>query len=250
MGGRGSVTFRVPSEAPLPAVILAPTSAGIQEHCGKMGLFWHTVVFVRMIESKPLGSKLSVTYVSGREDGRSPVVLAVFVEGLVPGWRMAVSESFREALDIRFTPRIAGDVKEMIWTQGQCFAFREGDTLHAASGAPRRVTIQVERASDACFVERESSTSDQTLQLRTVDLSKDKGKTKAEEFHGVQILEKRYSPGSVSLTIYESDPSGEHLRERHRAMTTQVDFVSFLQTGLLRTTEKTVLDVFAPTNSA
>ena len=67
-----------------------------------------------MSESKPLESKLSVTYVAGREDARSPVVVAEFVEGYVLGWRMAVSESFREALDIRFTPRIAGDVKEMI----------------------------------------------------------------------------------------------------------------------------------------
>ena len=203
-----------------------------------------------MSESKPLGSKLSVTYVSGREDARSPVVLAVFVEGYVPGWRMAVSESFREALDIRFTPRIAGDVKEMIWTQGQCFAFREGDTLHSASGAPRKVTVQIQRASDACFVERESSTSDQTLQLQTIDLTKDKAKAKVEEFAGIQILEKRYSPGSVTLTIYEPGPNGEHPRERQRVTTTQVDFVSFLQTGLLRTTDKTVLDLFTMANSA
>ena len=203
-----------------------------------------------MSESKPLESKLSVTYVSGREDARSPVVVAVFVEGYVLGWRMAVSESFREALDIRFTPRIAGDVKEMIWTQGQCFSFREGDTLHSAIGAPRKLTVQVQRASDACFVERESSTSDQTLQLRTVDLTKGKAKVRGEEFAGIQILEKRYSPGSVTLAIYEPDSDGGHLRERQRATTTQVDFVSFLQTGFLRTTEKTVLDLFAITYSA
>ena len=203
-----------------------------------------------MSESKPLESKLSVTYVSGREDARSPVVVAVFVEGYVLGWRMAVSESFREALDIRFTPRIAGDVKEMIWTQGQCFSFREGDTLHSAIGAPRKLTVQVQRASDACFVERESSTSDQTLQLRTIDLTKGKAKVRGEEFAGIQILEKRYSPGSVTLAIYEPDSDGGHLRERQRATTTQVDFVSFLQTGFLRTTEKTVLDLFAITYSA
>ena len=131
-----------------------------------------------MSESKPLESKLSVTYVAGREDARSPVVVAEFVEGYVLGWRMAVSESFREALDIRFTPRIAGDVKEMIWTQGQCFSFREGDMLHAAIGAPRKLTVQVPRTSDACFVERESSTSDQTLQLRTIDLAKGKAKVR------------------------------------------------------------------------
>lgn len=203
-----------------------------------------------MSESKPLGSKLSVTYVSGREDARSPVVVAVFVEGYVLGWRMAVSESFREALDIRFTPRIAGDVKEMIWTQGQCFAFREGDMLHSAIGAPRKLTVQVQRASDACFVERESSTSDQTLQLRTIDLTKDRAKVRGEEFAGIQILEKRYSPGSVTLAIYEPDSDGGHLREGQRATATQVDFVSFLQTGLFRTTEKTVLDLFAITHSA
>jgi len=203
-----------------------------------------------MSDSTLLGSKLSLSYVSGREDGRSPVVLAVFVGGVVPGWRMAVSESFREALDIRLTQRIAGDVKEMVWTQGQCFAFREGDTLHSASGAPKKVSVQVQRASDTCFVERESSTSDEILHLRTIDLTKEKAKVRGAVFAGVQILEKRYSPGSVTLAVYEPDPNTEKLIERHRVTTTQVDFVSFLQTGLLRTSEKNVLDVFAPIGSA
>ena len=62
---------------------------------------------------------------------RSTNLIAEFNKnGFARGWYMAVKTCFRDALDIRLTNRIIGGQTQQIWTQGNEFYFKTGDTLH------------------------------------------------------------------------------------------------------------------------
>jgi hypothetical protein len=46
--------------------------------------------------------------ISAFRDERSPIGVATFRDGYVMGWRFAVTEAFKDALDIKLTPRKIG----------------------------------------------------------------------------------------------------------------------------------------------
>jgi hypothetical protein len=66
---------------------------------------------------------------------RSTKLIANFLDGYADGWHMAVRESFRPQLDIKFTSRVQeklNDIKKAekrhvkVWTQGPRIAFDKG----------------------------------------------------------------------------------------------------------------------------
>jgi len=67
---------------------------------------------------------------------RSVKLIATFKEGYAENWHMAVRESFRSQLDIKYTPRIEtqskGAVKREVkrWTQGPRIAFDKGNIFY------------------------------------------------------------------------------------------------------------------------
>ena len=65
-----------------------------------------------------------------KSDRRSIIIIAMFDQGFAAGWKMAVSESFRESLDIRLTDRIYEGINKKVWTQGNGFSFNEGATIY------------------------------------------------------------------------------------------------------------------------
>jgi hypothetical protein len=72
------------------------------------------------------------------------------------GWRFCVPSSFREALDIKLTPRIVRGTTTMKWTQGSWFHFAEGDTLYDSQKAYLpwdlknfQICLDIRRASPA-----------------------------------------------------------------------------------------------------
>ncbi|MDM8565857.1 hypothetical protein QUF74_09415 [Candidatus Halobeggiatoa sp. HSG11] len=50
--------------------------------------------------------------IEARRDDRGYALIANFVNGFALGWKMAVPETFKEALDIKLTPRIFAKKKE------------------------------------------------------------------------------------------------------------------------------------------
>ena len=64
------------------------------------------------------------------KDPRMENLLADFSTGYAKGWHMAVGTYFRDALDIKQTPKVTEDRKTVIWTQGGTFAFCQGDILY------------------------------------------------------------------------------------------------------------------------
>ena len=71
-----------------------------------------------------------VEQIDAIREERSLIPIAVFVNGFAAGWKMAVPGAFKDALDIKLTQRIVGGKKQMVWTQGRVFDFKEGDTIH------------------------------------------------------------------------------------------------------------------------
>lgn len=61
--------------------------------------------------------------IEARRDDRGYALIANFVDGFALGWKMAVPESFKEALDIKLTPRKFAGKTEMLWTQGRIYDF-------------------------------------------------------------------------------------------------------------------------------
>ena len=64
------------------------------------------------------------------KETRSLKLIANFVDGYAEGWAFAVSEAFKDRLDIRYTQRIENKQKVMRWIQGPYFCFERGDTLY------------------------------------------------------------------------------------------------------------------------
>jgi NAD-dependent DNA ligase len=61
---------------------------------------------------------------------RSTSLIANFVNGYADGWAFAVGEAFRDQLDITLSERIVTHKKIKIWTQGEDFCFRKGETIY------------------------------------------------------------------------------------------------------------------------
>ncbi|WP_051261719.1 hypothetical protein [Desulfovibrio inopinatus] len=52
--------------------------------------------------------------------------LAHFVDSYAKDWTFCIPETFKDALDIRYAARMIDKRRIMAWSQGSCFAFREG----------------------------------------------------------------------------------------------------------------------------
>ena len=59
-------------------------------------------------------------------------------------WAFKVPYAFRDALDIKYEERRRDKTPYMVWTQGPCLRFKEGDLVHSKDGS--RV-VQVRYAS-------------------------------------------------------------------------------------------------------
>lgn len=144
---------------------------------------------------------------------RSLNLIAKFVDGYADGWKMAVSENFKDELDIKLTKRIIDKKNVEILTQGPYFNFKEG---HIIYDTPKAYTIWHEAIKHivlACKITkakpRSLSTETNTLSKRTID------------------------DGLVVFLIYKPDEKRTILQEISEHEMTQVEFVNFLKTGFI-----------------
>jgi hypothetical protein len=180
---------------------------------------------------------------------RSPILIAVFVNGLASGWKMAVAEAFKDALDIKLTQRIVGGKKQMIWTQGRIFDFKQGDTIHDVHTpfsvwreAMEHLTlmVQVLEATPSVYVNQETITIEGSITART---QKSEEQPKDKVLEGLTIDRQRFSPGFVRFELYLPNDDRSALKKAGIYETTQENFIVFLQTGVVRTKENEVYDL-------
>lgn len=190
--------------------------------------------------------------IEARRDDRGYALIANFVDGFALGWKMAVSESFKEALDIKLTPRILAGKKEMLWTQGRIYDFHEGDTIYDTKQAYEewggslphlKLSVQVQFASSSGYVTYE------TIETKYKELEiihqKGKAKPKEETTDGLVVKKQRIDHGLVRFRVYRPDKEKTAVEECGLVECTQDDFVAFLQTGIVRTKENKQLNLFA-----
>jgi len=190
--------------------------------------------------------------IEARTDERGYALIANFNRGYASGWRMAVSESYKDALDIKLTPRRFGGKTEMLWTQGRGYDFHVGDTIHDCEEAYGnwgealaviQLSVQVISASSGGYVVAETiQTSAKDLEI---SVQQGKGSAKPQVVDGLTIKRLRLDHGVVRFRVYRPDPARTELVEAETIECSQDDFVAFLQTGVVRTAENQLLDLFA-----
>ncbi len=96
-----------------------------------------------------------------KSNKRSTKLIANFLDGYADGWNMAVRESFRPQLDIKFTPRVQerlngidkaekGHVK--VWTQGPRIAFDKGHVFYDTRLGYEKWERALKHINRACIV--------------------------------------------------------------------------------------------------
>ena len=189
--------------------------------------------------------------IEARRDDRGYTLIANFVGGFALGWKMAVPEAFKEALDIKLTPRIFEKKKEMLWTQGRLYNFREGDTIYDTSQAYEewsealkhlKISIQIQSSSPSDYVDYE------IIEVKNNELEiihqKGKSKPKEEIVDGLVIKKQRINHGFVRFKVYRPNEEKTAVEECETIECTQDNFVAFLQTGIVRTKENKQLNLF------
>lgn len=139
------------------------------------------------------------------QEKRSLLLLALFVDGYAAGWKMAVEECHKEALDIRMTERLYDGETTREWTQGSLFSFKEGSIFYDTPIATSYGVTWGEA-------------------LTHIKLS-------------VQILEalpaeSQNKRGEVTFSASRPDEKAKQLNEFDKFKTTQDEFIRFLQTGI------------------
>ena len=212
---------------------------------------------------------LEILEVKALEDRRKYVLIANFVDGFALGWKMAVSEAFKDALDIKLTPiKITEEGKTvtrsteghicdfqkgdatMRWTQGDIYNFQEGDVIYDTreayqewGKALKHITlgIQIESASPCSRVIYDTYTS----KNNKLELTNQKeGKYPQDKtFDSLIIKKQRLKLGSVKFKVHRPNKERTALQESEYIeyiKCTQEEFVVFLQTGKIKGKIKTL----------
>jgi hypothetical protein len=188
---------------------------------------------------------------------RSPVLIAMFRDGYAAGWKFAVSESFRDSLDIRYTPRQVHKDTEHIWTQGRQFTFTQGSILYDTRLAYELEWVQALKHI-TLFVqvsEANPSLEDayQTIQIRAgldegdVEVSGTRVAASVEGEileEGMTVKKTRRTSGRMRFKAFRPKPDLSGVDEMCVIACDQDEFVVFLQTGLIRGMDNRLHDLF------
>ncbi len=183
---------------------------------------------------------------------RGYALLANFSGGFAVGWRMAVRETFREALDIKQIPRRVNGNTEMLWTQGNLYDFQVGDTFYDSQLActdwtrglkELKLSVQIQSASTSgCITCEIVETVAKKIQVL---VKKGKSSPKKKFLDRIQIKRQRLNHGLVRFLVYRPNADRSAVEMEEIIECTQDDFVAFLQTGLVRTKDNQLINLFA-----
>jgi hypothetical protein len=179
-------------------------------------------------------------------DERSLICNPVFHRGYSVGWHFVLPEAFKEALDIRLTPRVSGGKNFDILTQGRGFNFKVGDVLYdtrkayelAWENALRHIghSVQVEAA--------EPTTIETKKEYKTTCPVKYLENGKERVLEGMLSLKRtRTLFGRVKFTLFKPVDGQSKIEPVKTFETDQERFVLFLQTGVLRSKNNEVFSL-------
>jgi hypothetical protein len=187
-----------------------------------------------------------------KREQRSETLIARFVKGFAAGWRMAVPEVFKEALDISYTSKMRNKREYYTWTQGVFFNFKQGDILYDSPEAYEAwnspsdkisLMVQVEMAYPVAYDDPEVIKIIAPWMI--VAQTKPKYKKPKETWASRVIVEDfSLNPGYVRFKATRFGKSGGPEQVSKEYECTQNAFVSFLQTGVLDRQRQPPVDLF------
>lgn len=178
----------------------------------------------------------------GREE-RSIILIANFVDGYSSDFFFKLPTSFRDALDIKLTPRMIYGKTINIYSQGKNYSFKQGDVVHDTKeayilewGEALKYishSLQVIDSRDAT-TEISESYAINNSQIKYQKIGE------FEKFIEKNIIITKYSydPGYVKFRLLKPNGTKEILVEKSVYECSQENFVLFLQSGVLRTIDK------------
>ena len=181
-----------------------------------------------------MGSPSKTLKLDGFVSERTRVINPLFVDGYADNWHFAVSEAFKDALDIKWTAVSENLVETWFWTQGSNYSFKVGDTLYDTRAAYEKpwhealkifkYCVKVISASPAVVVvSKEFETSGPVQYLED--------KAPKEVPATIQYQRTRMSWGHVRFEVWTPNESAQTVELTEVKETTQELFVYYLQTG-------------------
>jgi len=148
---------------------------------------------------------------------RSIELIPTFKDGYAEGWYMAVRESFRSKLDIKYTSRVEEKKKIKQWTQGPRIAFDNGNIFYDTPHGYQVWNEAIKHIKLACVV----------INGKPNDVKKTKspdGKEKTDKL----------VDGFVEVEFFVPNDDNTKLVLSDKKKMSQNEFVEFLITGKLR----------------
>lgn len=147
---------------------------------------------------------------------KSTDLIANFVEGFAYGWHMALKESFKMELDIKFTERRKDKISYYEWVQGPYYCFSEGQLIYDVREAYTCWQDALKTVNLACQI---------VAAKKNVPIKIENKETGKPEF---RVLE-----GFVQFLLLKPDEGRTKLVPYVGYNLSQNDFVRFLKAGKL-----------------
>lgn len=154
--------------------------------------------------------------VSTKRPKRSIDLVATFSEGFADGWFMALKESFKMELDIKFTERKKDRVSYYEWTQGPYFCFSEGQIVYDVKEGYTCWQEALEKVNLAC----------QIVEAKKNIPIKIENEVTGKPEYGIM-------EGYVRFVLLKPDEGRKRLLPFVGYQLSQSNFVGFLKTGKL-----------------
>lgn len=170
---------------------------------------------------------------------RTIVTNPIFVNGYAIGWKFAVPEAFKDALDIKLTNRKEKVKSLSMLTQGKNYSFSANDTIYDTPKAYRiwrealkelNYCIEIQEAIPCQNIETKKFKTEQSISFF------EDGK-KSDTKKAFVFIRTRTSNGYVKFKLLKPDQKKEKLVQHGVFETDQEKFVYFLQTGKLITND-------------
>jgi hypothetical protein len=147
---------------------------------------------------------------------RTTELIANFIEGFADGWHMALKESFKIELDIKFSERKKDKVSFYEWTQGPYYCFSEGQTIYDVKDGYTCWQEALKKVSIVCQV----IAARPNIPFKYYNEVTDKNE--------IRVLD-----GYVRFVLFKPDKERTKLDTCICYHLTQNEFVNFLKTGEL-----------------
>lgn len=186
---------------------------------------------------KQMVEELSLNFKTLREPRRSTALIANFNDGYAVGWKFAVKETFKSALDIKLTKITFEGLSYEAWTQGSSYQFQRGDTFYSDTlgysaweeflTLPHAVVLQIKYD---CYSGYETIASFEGV--LTGDFNPNRLITPKNLVDAPILIESQsYDPGTVTVEVLTPNDTQNGLKSIAEITMTQDDFISLLQSG-------------------